>query len=305
MQTKHKIILFIPITILLSIGVKLLLPTPLTNVPHREYCWVKKTHDSRKVNIAVIGDSRIYRGVNPDKLIDEENDLEVRNYGYSSSGYSQEYLDFISAKLTSDGERVVVCGITPYSFTPNALENEHFHTYLELRKKEVIKTLYLSGIMKYFPSYSPSEVYDNIKNDSVVEGYFSQYMSNGWVKSYKTDEDHAPTLIAYRKNFNNNSVSHAAVENFIYWAKVKNEEGVKVLSFRPPSSLAMEQLEDSLSGLNYVQFQEDFEEIGGVWLTYPSEDYHSYDGSHLEFNSANQLSEDIKQDIDAILVSEE
>ena len=74
-------------------------------------------------------------------------------------------------------------------------------------------------------------------------------------------------------------------------------EGIKIVGFRPPSTLAMEQLEDSLSGFDYSKFINEFKQMGGIWLTFSLQDYKSYDGSHLHYESANKFTKNLAQKI--------
>ena len=78
---------------------------------------------------------------------------------------------------------------------------------------------------------------------------------------------------------------------------------LRLLGFRPPSTLAMEQLEDSLSGFNYSSFISKFKQNGGVWLTFSLKDYVSYDGSHLHYESANKFSKNLGLKIENTLSS--
>jgi len=301
MTAKHKIIFLLPIALVIGIVLKLVLPTPMLNDSYRDYCWVIKTHSTEKFNVLAVGDSRIYKGVNPAFLLNEKTELNAVNLGYSSAGYSSEYLSFVSKRIKDNGKRVVLCGITPYSFTPEALKNEHYHSFYDKNKQEVYKILFLSGYLKNFPRYSPAEIWDYFAEVPVTHLYFHDFKENGWVKSFKIPFDSTAGLIPYRKNFVDNTCDYNAVRDYLSWTEEMANNNITVIGFRPPSTLAMEQLEDSLSGFDYTNFINEFEQKGGVWLTFSLNDYSSYDGSHLHYESANEFTKNLAQKIQQFL----
>jgi len=301
MSVKHKLILFLPISLVIGFALKLVLPTPNLNDSYRDYCWVKKTHSTERFNVLAIGDSRIYKGVNPLFLVGDNSGMNAVNLGFSSAGYSDEYLSFISGRIKEDDKSVVLCGITPYSFTPEALKNEHYHSFFDKDKKEVYKILFLSSYLEHFPRYSPAEIWDYFFEIPVTHLYHNSFKENGWVESYKIPFDSASGLKSYRKTFVGNTCDTKAVQNYYDWVKEMSSNDLTIVGFRPPSTLAMEQLEDSLSGLNYSSFIEGFEQNGGVWLKFSLNDYSSYDGSHLHYKSANKFTKNLAQKIEKYL----
>ena len=298
MTAKYKIIFFLPIALIIFLVLKMILPTPNLNDSYRDYCWVKKTHSTEQFNILAIGDSRIYKGVNPTYLLDVNSEFNAVNLGYSSAGYSKEYLSFVSNRIKEKGKRVILCGVTPYSFTPEALKNEHYSSFHDKNTTEVYKMLYLSGYLKSFPRYSPEEIWDYFTDASITHLYHNDFKENGWVESYKIPFDSTAGLRPYRINFMDNTADKNAEKEYLKWVKDISAEGIKIVGFRPPSTLAMEELEDSLSGFNYSNFINEFEQMGGIWLTFSLKDYKSYDGSHLHYESANKFTENLAQKIE-------
>jgi len=108
-------------------------------------------------------------------------------------------------------------------------------------------------------------------------------------------------LKSYRKTFVDNTCDTKAVQNYYDWVKKMSSNDLTIVGFRPPSTLAMEHLEDSLSGFNYSSFIEGFENNGGVWLEFSRSDYVSYDGSHLHYESANKFSKNLGLKIEKYL----
>jgi hypothetical protein len=56
-------------------------------------------------------------------------------------------------------------------------------------------------------------------------------------------------------------------------------------------------LENTYSEFDEESFINGFTQAGGVWFSFPHQNYHSYDGSHLTGDSAVQLSYDLAKKI--------
>ena len=70
-----------------------------------------------------------------------------------------------------------------------------------------------------------------------------------------------------------------------------------MLGFRPPTTPAMLDLEERLSGFDEARFARRFEEAGGSWVALAREGWRSYDGSHLHEDSARRLSDELARAI--------
>ena len=55
----------------------------------------------------------------------------------------------------------------------------------------------------------------------------------------------------------------------------------------------MVELEKELSGFNQAEFVDAFKEAGGIWIDIDPTAYDSFDGSHLQSQSALELSRDL------------
>ena len=181
----------------------------------------------------LIGDSRIYKGVNPLFLVGDNSGMNAVNLGFSSAGYSDEYLSFVSGRIKEDDKSVVLCGITPYSFTPEALKNEHYHSFFDKDKKEVYKILFLSSYLEHFPRYSPAEIWDYFSEIPVTHLYHNSFKENGWVESYKIPFDSTSGLKSYRKTFVGNTCDTKAVQNYYDWVKEMSSNDLNYSWFSP------------------------------------------------------------------------
>ena len=293
MQAKDKISITIALSVLLIICIKLLLPEPIKNIELINEFWIKKTHQKTKKNIVVGGDSRIYRGISIDKLEESlSQNLIGVNLGYSSVGFSAEYLDFMLSRLDLDSKtKILILGITPHSLTENAAKNEAFHQYYDVGWEDKYKALYISKYIKHLAPYKPWEVFQYIGKGENEEGYFENFTSNGWVSSYKIPADTMEAIVSYTKTLTANKISPDVINKLLLKIEEYKKSGITIIGFRVPSTNQMEELEESLSSFDEEHLKTEFERIGAYWFDFKNSDFTSYDGSHLHYLSAEKLSE--------------
>ena len=82
----------------------------------------------------------------------------------------------------------------------------------------------------------------------------------------------------------------ALIEDFMTQTREWTARGISVYSLYMPAYEPRAALEDSLLGFDRDEFRLAFEQAGGLWLDVGGSDYVSYDGSHLEKESALKLS---------------
>lgn len=251
--------------------------------------WLYKTHQTDKYDLLMIGDSRVYRGLSPKEL---ENTIGLRafNLGYSSGGMSEPLFDLANRSLTKSPRSTILLGITPHALTPNGLVNKQLVQLLkDSAQLEVVQMP--SNYARLFESFRPSTYLQNADSSKFDE--YNRYLRNGWCASYSPKDDPERTLSIYRKNFHQNSFDSASFEVFIRQVSQWSASSINVVAFRVPSTIQMEALEDSLSGVDMHYVSTRLKGAGATWLNFDSKDYRSYDGSHLHFESARQFSRDL------------
>lgn len=290
MPIRYKIPLLIIFTLILSVGLKGLLPPPVKNTEMRHEFWMKKTHPQQKFDVVIGGDSRTYRGFSTAALENEiSKECEAMNFGYSSGGFSQEYIDFLVENTRQHGS--IVLGITPHSLTAEAVKNEAFHQYYDAGWFEKFKGRYLSQYTKYTAPYKVDEVVDYFTGNEPEDQYFETYYpAEGWVKSSRIPEDTLVAIEIYEKLFQKYKVDTSVENQLLKQVGQLTQKGYTIYAFRVPTLKHMIALEDELSGFDEETFSKRFEKSGGHWIPINPDAYHSYDGSHLHFESANRLS---------------
>ncbi|MDE0772865.1 MAG: hypothetical protein OSB25_11770 [Salibacteraceae bacterium] len=283
----RKIQIVLGLSFLLFCLIKIIAPEPIKNKELVQEFWIQKTHANSNFNAVIGGDSRVYRGFSPEDFNDASvTDLLSINLGYSSTGFSSDYLDFCLSKFDVNSKKnVLILGITPHSLTKEAFKNEASNKFAIASTFEVFRYKYLSSFLKYLSPYSPSELF-NEKTDN----YKEKHEKNGWISSYYLEPDSSRALKNYTKTFLKYQVTDNEINAFLNKVKEIRTQDISIIAFRPPSSIAMRNLEDSISGFDEEYIKRELEDMGVQWLDFREGDFNSYDGSHLHFESAKKLS---------------
>lgn len=89
---KIKIILYITFTLLFTVLIVLLKPDNNQSVYEKDWFWINKTYPYKKFDIVIYGDSRVYRGISPEKFSEVFPSADIINLGYSSGGINKQAL---------------------------------------------------------------------------------------------------------------------------------------------------------------------------------------------------------------------
>jgi hypothetical protein len=265
--------------------------------PVGERFWVLKAQAKTRFDMLLMGDSRVYRGLSPQVMETILPGYRILNYGFSGGGLNPVMYAATEQRLDPHSRQmIIVFGVTPLTLTPRAAKNEHYLQELHRPADYVFLRLYGRPLLDLFKPISLNGVSNASleKNPQPTkQGYYQEYHDDGWIASWMIPENIRWTLPSFRDIFSQTSVSQELVQDLMEQTRRWRERGIRVFAFRVPSSQAMVDLENQMSGFDEAAFAEQFESAGGVWLSIPLEPYHSYDGSHLVKQSAIQLSEDL------------
>jgi len=274
------------------------LPEPPSSRMKAERFWAYKTHTLKKFDIICIGDSRIYRGLSPDAMKKVLPDYNILNLGYSNGGLNDPLFSEATKKLDEKSNtRIIVIGITPASLTEEASQNEHLKQELRRKKTEVYQRIYLNPYLQFFEPTKPNVIIDSIFNHQKTNNYYEHFTKCGFVGGRKDKYDTNEALESYRKQFLREQVSEAVILNLMDQIQKWKMKGIQVYGYRPPSTEKMEILENEMSGFNEESFIEQFKNAGGIWIDIDMQNLRSYDGSHLDEESAEKVSKELAKKI--------
>ena len=286
--------------------VGILRPAPASSTVEKDRFWAEKVHTHRRFNLILAGDSRIYRGFDPQTLEKKLRpyEIEALNFGFSAGGLNSVIYREIDEKLAPASDlRIVVLGVSPMSLTPLTRKNEHYLQEKNRAFDEVFLRRFIYPRLTFFEPISPIGLINSFRGEEKRTGYIESFETGGWVASNKIPPDPEDALDEYRREFEGNAISEASIEELMQQIRQWRRQGVLVYALRMPSTEKMEILENEMSGYNEEEIRRQVEAAGGEWLAVANRfDYYSYDGSHLEKESARKISgevaELIKNDLD-------
>jgi len=256
--------------------------------------WIAKTRSTETYPIVFGGDSRVFRGLSPDHFSAEFDGIKSLNYAYWANGYGKNYLQGIEEKVDSSSEfRMIVLGLTPHSLTRKTARSEHYQWEKKRSREHVLQSLYLSKLQEIFAPYQAIDLTERISGKSKPNNYRITYHSNGWVESYWIKPDTSHSARFYKDLFTDDLVSQDVIDGLLEFVSRWRSEGIHVFAYRPPTSHTIRGYEHERGGFVESDFVKQFTDAGGIWIPVSPDDYQTFDGSHLEHQSAIRLSQDL------------
>ncbi len=303
MQPSNRFILLIPLTLLLLGLVSGLRPPINEDVSEKKRFWLEKTHTSEKFDMVIGGDSRIYRGVAPEIIENLLPDFSVFNFGYSSGSLSKRILSEITQRIYHQASNpVIVLGVTPHALTHHAATDNHFREQKAQAHTALFSYRYFYQLNEWTEPFRLSSLIEKVLGkDKGKSIYHQEYRKNGWIASNKTPANPQEALKGYDGAFKDNLCSEEMIQDLLQQVQHWSKQGIQVFAFRPPTTLAMYEMENKLSGFDENSFITQFQKAGGHWMKVSQTDFESYDGSHLTKESAIRLSKILAQKIKGTL----
>ena len=294
MNASRKIPYFIVLSIIMAFLIAVFRPQKSYSEFGKDYYWTLKTHPQKKYDVVIYGDSRVYRGVSPEK-VSVGTGLKAFNFGFSSGSMSMQMLDFAEQQLNMSGSPVMIIGLTPHSLTESAFKDKQFYQEMNRAPYDLFQRLYIDRYLTFFDKIEPTDMFR--LNRTVQENY----RTDGWAECSSESIDLESGLKSYQKVFENNPIKVDGVKQFCDKIRHWTDRGIHVVVYRPPTFPKMEELENQLTGFDEKEIARQVESAGGVWMEVDKSAYQTYDGSHLMATSAVELSKRINEVVKACL----
>ena len=254
--------------------------------------WENKLRWNNCADVLFIGDSRVYTSVDPATVSTILPGKDIYNFGFSSQGYHQKYLDAASKVLKHSKRPVyIVAGITPGSLTPESQTENGFIEESSINSSDREFNYKYPFLVEYFKpmkiSKAIGEMFGQDNSNSI-----RKYYSNGWMaRDLKKHNKHylKKTKSKFEENLSSPEIRDLLVSQISSWVK----DGVIVIAFRPPTCEEMIEAENQYSGFLELQVKDAVVEAGGIWLEVDQDKYESFDTSHLTEASALEFSKDL------------
>ena len=271
---------------------------------HVDQFWALKASWEHCADVVLTGDSRVYIGLSPEAMRQGLPGRTILNFGFSANGYSKEYLQRARNVLRPDGSRIIVLGISPNSLSIKAQGNNGFTQVMKdfgSQKEwgaaaDLRTAVYVLAEPLTFDSAVSELVHWNNYRPLTFD-----YYADGWMRAHKMQDDYGDVpIIAAGLLKSDKKAAPAVIDGLLEQVRQWRKEGVRVYAFRVPTSPEMYDLENRLSEFNEQTFTSGLEQAGGVWIPMDQTTYHSWDGNHLRYDAAIQMSQDLARKIAAV-----
>jgi hypothetical protein len=289
-KTKNRSVLFtLFVALLFVVAMGILFPKNADKYL-RTQLFLQKTFAPAVYDMVLVGDSRMYRGLDPITIEEEMPGWNILNFGYSNGGLNPLMFRAAEQKLNPDGHKVIILGITAFTLTPESLENGHYLDNRKKKREEKLEYIYFGELLNWFTPQSPESVRNLILQEEKPSNYINRYMNAGWVASDKFPPDSMEAFESYRESFLTQKVTPQIFDNVIRQIEQWSRKGYQVFAFRPPIPEPMIALADTLAGYNQSYIMEAVQKAGGTWIHVDPTTFKTYDGSHLGSQSAIDFS---------------
>lgn len=260
-----------------------------TSFSNPAWYWQAKVEWKKCANIVLAGNSRTYRGLSPVEFEKVLGGTAV-NAGFSNGTYSEDYCDYLITLFDDDEStpNILVAGITHNAITDINRRNNGFADALKKSKETLLPAKWQQKIERYTDAFS-SLIMPRYRDK---DHYIQEFFTNGWVSSDYQTRNISHGLSTYKTDFENGRYlcSEQELEKSMLSLKRLSGSGVDVYCVWLPTSPQMSKLENEMSGIHRDSIESAFNKQGLNWISFPDQDYTSYDGSHLESDSASRFS---------------
>lgn len=257
----------------------------------RDSFWARKVAAPPVYDIVLVGDSRIYRGLDPEVISKNFGGASCFNYAFSSAGPDSFLLNRAAKLLDPAGSKIMVIGISANSFTSEAMKNEHLKSLLKWNRRDLWIRKHLYPHLTQFDAYKISDLYNLVQEQGYHEGY---HLATGFAASNRKPADSTSALAAYATQFARETYSVKGEQDFLRAVDRLMQEHISIYIIRMPTTQAMRMLEDRWLAGRLDSLEVKLRNKGCAVIVPAIGPYTSYDGSHLDGKSAQRLSSTIR-----------
>jgi hypothetical protein len=247
--------------------------------------WWKEQFD-----VVFVGDSRTHNGVAPSAMAESLPGFRLGNFGWSSLGWNAKPLEAARQTLDPSGRRVIVLGVTPHGFTQrSATQNAFLDTsqsaYLD---KWAVKTMPLAT--NFFSSFGPNQ-WLRALNPELGQVPFEIH-EDGWFEAHTQPLKGERIVRMYADRLRASPFDETLLDLLCSEVRRLRESGITVITYRPPVSPEMFQVESEVGRYDEAPIRRALTEVGAIYIDVPGT-YTTYDGSHLNSEEAQRFSREL------------
>lgn len=274
-------------------------PDPIDDVRARETAfYINKAHQQRVFDGIVVGDSRALRGVSPAAMAHSLGNRRIYNFAINSCGLDREI--FAAAEKLLDPaspEPFVILAPTSLTFQPWKRQNAMFREYKAKARDQVWLYQHVPAIARFMQPVSPTVYLRRAFDIRPAKRLEQEFHADGWIATRQVPVDDLTDLSQHREYLAGNVVDPILIGELMLQTREWTARGIRVFAFYPPAQPARTAMEDSVLGFDRQAFAEEFVRAGGKWLDIGGEGLQTYDGSHLEADSAVRMSATLAEQV--------
>ena len=280
--------LFFAVILIIAIGSRR--PKRILGMHQSKY-WATKISWNNYSDAVITGDSRILNGISPSAMKETLKGWCIVNYGFAFKLYDTEYLDSLDdiLKINSD-KKTIILGITPHSLTEDPKTLGQFSSLKSLSKFDIFIDMHFAPFFSFFEYMNFNDFVNGMFPSTEKTQKIKEFFDDGWLAYSRKPPGEKKELETFKKIYERCQVSPNMIDNMAEYISNWTKSGIRVYGFLVPTCQEMYDLENEFSGLNLPEFKNQFQSAGGIWIEIDPAAYDSFDGSHLQRESAVDLS---------------
>lgn len=254
--------------------------------------WAEKAAWEYCCDMVLAGDSRVLMGLSPAEMRKHLGDINICNFGFGGTWYSEEYIAMIEKLLDPQSSRKsIVLGISPHSLTRRDDKSGNFFETAALSKRDIFIERCFAPVIFFFEPMSLKDAMEGLFPSLAESQTNRHYYPDGWISMNKFPTRIDRELKKYRGYYEQRKVDQNSIENILKAVSEWTNDNIRVYGYVPPSCIEMYEMEAQISGFDEENFTARFEKAGGIWVDVDHEGHDSFDGSHLQDTAALKFSE--------------
>ena len=292
---------------MLSATLNLTLWAQPTRSIDKQSFWLNKTYPNQVFDAVMVGDSRLYRGFSPTQIEAKLSGISLHNFGYSSARLTPDLLDAATTHIDpKSSSPIVLIAVTAHSLTQpkQGGDNPHYDGFAQRNRATIWLSQRSSWVSRTaWPAWidDPTDRLLMARQGAGSVHYRETFDARGFVASSTLPQDPKRALASYRQLLKESPVQNQRLKALAEWVQQKVAMGVSVVAFVPPRPPAMREVERQVGGWSKADVKDQLKVAGADWIDLKWEGLSSYDGSHLDEESAQIASKRLGIALEKIL----
>jgi hypothetical protein len=239
---------------------------------------------SAEADITVLGNSQVYRGMDPRGFAQTCPGPKVLNFGFSGTLMRPEYLEASLKSLRPDGPRVLLVGVNPLEFKDRRLSDGFVIAREHDRQFKLpwqIEATLQPVLHRLRPLEAPIPGARRVTWDFRPDGFVASNSPPREVGAARQNR--------YRNEYLSKPFSPEMYEGMLAQLAKLRQAGYRVLLFSTYSSPAFEAIDVEMTGLDDARLAADAARYDLTFLPLSVHGLRSYDGTHLDSGSATEF----------------